>query len=157
MRRPLFLALSALLAFGAAGAAHAKSMALTQADAQKQIQDSLGTWTCKSNEGTHTATFTPLMGGKGMQISESENGGSVDIVTFDVKRQKWIDQHLDAQSYGVMVGSPVKGGIDFTLVYPTGMTGAGTIRFPSKTTQISDFTAVVNGKKVDMRETCTKK
>jgi hypothetical protein len=157
MRRPLFVALSVLLICSAAGAAHAKSMAITQAEAQKQIQSSLGTWTCKGSEGTHTATFTPLMGGKGMQISESANGGSVDVVTFDVKRQKWIDQHLDAQSYGTMEGTPVKGGIDFTLVYPREMPGAGTIRFPSKNTQISDFTAMVNGKKVDMRETCMRK
>ena len=157
MRRPLVVVLSFLLAAATAGGAHAKSMAVTQTQASRQIQDALGTWTCKSSEGTHTATFTPLMGGKGMQIVETGNGGSVDLVTFDVKKQKWIDQHVDAQSYGVMEGTPVKGGIKFTMVYPTGMTGGGSVMFPSKNMQVSNFYGVMNGKSVTMKETCTKK
>lgn len=157
MRRPLILAISVLLGCGAVGSASAKSMMMTQADATKQIQESLGTWTCKSSEGKHTATFTSIAGGKGMQISENEMGGSVDIVTFDVKRQKWIDQHVDAQGYGVMEGTPVKGGIKFNAVYPTGTNAVGSVMFPGKNTQVSDFTATINGKKANMRETCTRK
>jgi hypothetical protein len=154
MRRPLILALTILFAGSASLTASAKMM--TQTQAMRQIQDALGTWTCKSSEGTHTATFTSVLGGKGMQISENAMGGSEDIVVFDVKRQKWIDQHIDPQSYGVMEGTPVKGGINFTLVYPGHMDGAGTVRFPNKNTQVSVFNAMVNGKKVTMKETCTK-
>jgi hypothetical protein len=156
MRRSLITALSVLLAMGAVGAAQSKTMMMTQAQASQQIQDTLGTWTCKSAEGTHTATFTSILGGKGMRITENAMGGSIDTVVFDVKRQKWIDQHVDAQSYGVMEGTPVKRGIDFALVYPGRMNGAGTVRFPSKNTQVTNFFAVVNGKKVSMKETCTK-
>jgi hypothetical protein len=156
MRRPLILTLCVLFASSAPGAASAKSMMMTQAQAAKQIQSTLGTWTCKGSEGTHTATFTSILDGKGMRISENAMGGSEDIVVFDAKRQKWIDQHVDPQSYGVMEGTPVKGGINFALVYPGHMDGAGSVRFPNKNTQISDFTAIVNGKKVTMKETCTR-
>lgn len=156
MRRPFIVVLSFLLAAAAAGGAHAKSMAMTQAQAAQQMQSSLGTWTCRSSEGKHTATFTSVLGGKGMQILENGNGGSVDLVVFDAKRQKWIDQHADAQSYGVMEGTPVKGGIQFTMVYPSGIPGGGSVMFPSKNTQVSNFYGVMNGKKITMKETCTK-
>jgi hypothetical protein len=156
MRRPLILALSVIFAGCAVLSAQAKTMMMTQAQASKQIQDTVGTWTCKSPEGTHTATFTSILGGKGMHISEDVMGGSEDTVVFDVKKQKWIDQHVDAQSYGVMEGTPMKGGINFTLVYPAHMDGAGTVRFPNKNTQVTNFFAMVKGKKVSMKETCTR-
>jgi hypothetical protein len=36
------------------------------------------------------------------------------------------------------------------------MDGAGTVRFPTKNTQVTNFTGMSNGKKVTMRETCTR-
>jgi hypothetical protein len=54
--------MSVVFVCAAAGGASAKMM--TQAQAMKQIQDVLGTWTCKSSEGTHSATFTSILAGK---------------------------------------------------------------------------------------------
>jgi len=150
MKTLFIAAMAAGLVLSQAGA-QAKSM--TGAQAKAQIMELQGTWTCKGDAGTHTATFTPLYGGKAMQIQEAD---SMETITFDVKRQKWIDQHIDGQGmYGTMEGAPVEKGIDFTLVYPQ-TKATGKIRMVSKTVQTSDFTMVQNGKTMHQKETCTK-
>ena len=117
------------------------------------IMDLQGNWTCKGNMGTHTATFTPLFGGKAMRIQEMN---SIETVVFDSRRQKWIDQHIDSEGmYGTMEGAPLANGIDFTLVYPAAK-AAGKVRMVSKTMQTTDFSMMQNGKMVHQRETCTK-
>lgn len=152
MKLLLIPALAVSLVVSTAGT-QAKSMAMTAAQVKAQINSLQGSWTCKGDGPTHTATFTPMYGGKAMTIAE---GHSLETIVFDMKRQMWIDQHIDADGmYGTMEGAPVKDGINFTLVYPK-VQATGRIRMKSQTVQTSEFTMMRNGKMVTMRETCTK-
>lgn len=129
--------------------------AMSAARAAAEMQAGMGTWRCTSSEGTHRSTFTPMFGGKGMRISEGAMGGSEDLVTFDAKRGKWIDEHMDATGYGVMEGVSVTRGINFVQVYPAGQ-GTLMVRFPSRTRQTTVYNGMMNGKAVSMRESCTR-
>lgn len=152
MKLLLIPALAVSLAASAAGV-QAKSMTMTAAQVKAQINSLQGSWTCKGDGPTHTATFTSMYGGKAMRIEE---GQSLETVVFDMKRQMWIDQHIGADGmYGTMEGAPVQDGIDFRLVYPQAQ-GTGRIRMKSKNVQTNVFTMMQNGKMVTMRETCTK-
>lgn len=135
-------------------AAPATANPMTQPAAMAAIRNTLGTYSCKGGMAAHTSTFTAILHGKGMEISESD---SRQITLFDVKRQRWIDEYIGADgSYSVFEGTPVKNGIDFTAVYPAGYSANLQVRFAGKNTMRTTFSSTMNGKPYVEKETCTK-
>jgi hypothetical protein len=134
--------------FAPAGAA-----AMKPAD---QIRPWLGTWSCKAANNNHTAVFTPVFGGNAMRISESGKVPSEEIVTWDAKHKKWIDQYADASGmYNTMEGTPAGKSINFKVVYPSGGPSL-LVTMQSKNTFTTAFSASMNGKTIQERETCTR-
>lgn len=134
-------------------AAHAAGM--TQAQAAKQINAMAGTYVCGSGKTAHTAVFKSLYGGRALVIDES---GNLDQNVFDARRQKWIDEHIDASgNYSVMEGTPNAHGIDFTAAYPSGFDGKLIVHMPSARKMTMRMTMTMNGKTHTENETCVKK
>lgn len=141
------------LAGAATLAAAANAAAMKPAD---RIRPWLGTWSCKAAGNNHTATFTPVFGGSGMRIAETGKMPSEEIVIFDSKRSKWIDQYTDATgAYNTMEGTPSGNTIRFTQVYPAANTVL-TVTMPSKNEFRTTFTGTMNGKTMTQREVCTR-
>lgn len=156
MKRPLSLTLAAAICACASLNTGAAAKMMTQNDAAKALKPVFGTWNC-AGATKHTSSFMPLFSGKGMQINETVEGGNSSLNVFDTKRQKWINLYADGQGhYSVMEGTPVKGGIDFTAVYPDGFNSSLAIRFPSKKTMTSTMKINMNGELQTKKETCTK-
>jgi hypothetical protein len=153
MNRSIYLAIAAAcVSFSCVTVQAAR---LTQSDIAKQIKSISGTYTCKSGNMSHTSTFKSIYGGHGILISES---GSNEQVLFDTRRQKWIDEHIDSDGgYSVMEGSPLKHGIDFTNVYPSGFNATLTVRMPVSGKMTTTFKGMMNGKMQTETETCTKR
>ena len=151
---PVLISTCAFVTFASTAAA----ANMSRADAMKQIQAISGTYACTMTKNNHTATFAPIFNGRAMRVQETAGGGSAELVLFDTHRQKWIDEYVDASgNYSVMEGMPVKGGIDFTTVYPTGMNATLAVRMPSKTTMTTVFKSTMSGKVATQKETCTKR
>jgi hypothetical protein len=121
-----------------------------------KIQPWLGTWSCQAAGNPHSATFTPIFGGNAMRISETGKEASEEIIVFDTKRNKWIDQYADVTgAYSTMEGTQNGKTITFRQVYP----GSGpvlTVTMVSKNKYTTNFAATMNGKKMTEHETCTK-
>jgi hypothetical protein len=137
-----------------AGVVYGASM--SSASPAAQVRPWLGTWSCKAPGNNHTATFTPIFGGNGMRISETGKVPSEEIVVWDAKRHLWIDMYSDASGmYNTMEGTPSGKTIHFREVYPgPGATVLATMA--SKSTYSTTFTASMNGKMMQQRETCTR-
>jgi hypothetical protein len=135
------------------------SAAMMGSSAAAHVQPWLGTWTCKAAGNNHTATFSPIFGGSGMRISETGKPSSEELILWDTKRQKWIDQYTDATgAYSTMEGTQTgNNAYHFVTVYPTA-TGGPTlsVMMPNKTTYKTIFTGMMNGKTMVQHETCTK-
>jgi hypothetical protein len=124
--------------------------------AADRIRPWLGTWSCKSPGNPHTATFTPVFGGTAMRISETGKPPSEEIVTWDSKSHKWIDQYADASGmYNTTEGTQTGNTIRFRQVYPAGSSSI-VATMASKNTYTTLFTAMMNGKMIQQRETCTR-
>jgi hypothetical protein len=124
--------------------------------AAAHIQPWLGTWSCKTVGNNHTATFSPIFGGSGMRISETGKLPSEELVLWDGKRQKWIDQYTDSSgAYSTMEGTQSGNTYRFVTVYPAGGPTLSVV-MPNKTTYSTTFMGMMNGKKMVQRETCTK-
>lgn len=142
------------------GAATIAMLAGTAAAAPIKPADSirpwLGTWSCSAPGNPHTATFTPIFGGKGMRIIETGRMPSEETIVFDIKRGKWIDLYADATgAYNTMEGTPSGKTIRFTQVYPAARTVL-TVTMPSSTTYRTTYTGMMNGKAFTAREVCTR-
>lgn len=157
MKRSMSLiAAGACMFAGLLGTAQAARM--TQADVMKQISGIVGTYACGAGKTAHTSTFGSMLGGHGLSIAETAGGGSAQQVIFDTRRQKWIDQYVDAQgNYSVMEGTPVKHGIDFVGVYPAGYNAALAVRMPSSGKMTTSYKMTMNGKTSTENEACTKR
>jgi hypothetical protein len=134
------------------GAARGSAAMTSKTHAISQMHSLLGTWTCTMGGEHHTQTFSSIMRGNGMRISEHD---SEDLITFDTRRQKWIDEHVGMDGYSVMEGPSVKGGVDVVQVYPAA-DAKMSVRFPSKNKQVETFSGTMNGKKVSQSATCTR-
>jgi opacity protein-like surface antigen len=146
MKRFLVLAF-ALCCAAPAGAAMSPS---------SQVQAWLGTWSCSAAGNRYTQTFSPIFGGNGMRISETGKMPSEQLVTWDSKSQKWIDQFADPSgAYSTMQGTPSGATISFKQVYPPSSNGFTVTR--NGNTYKSAFTGMMNGKRVTQRDTCTKR
>jgi hypothetical protein len=134
------------------------SAAMMGGSAAAHVQPWLGTWSCKAPGNNHTATFSPIFGGSGMRISETGKPSSEELVMWDSKRQKWIDQYTDATgAYSTMVGTQTgNNAYHFTTVYPSAMGPTLMVTMPNKSTYTTTFTGMMNGKKLVQHETCTK-
>lgn len=94
-------------------------------------------------------------GRRALVIDES---GNLDQNVFDARRQKWIDEHIDASgNYSVMEGTPNAHGIDFTAAYPSGFDGKLIVHMPSARKMTMRMTMTMNGKTHTENETCIKK
>lgn len=154
MRRFRTLSLALICAASLMTAAYAASM--SSASPASQIQPWLGTWSCQSAGNNHTATFTPIFGGNAMRISETGKGASEEIIVFDTKRHKWIDQYADVSgAYSTMEGTQRGKTITFSQVYPASGPVL-TVTMASKNRYTTNFTAMMNGKKMTEHEVCTK-
>ena len=152
MKRIFTMPLIALFAASCLSSAHASP--LSAAGAAAMIKNTLGTFTCTVGSKQHKATFTSMFGGHQMAITESDNSS---LVTFDVKRQKWIDEYIGSDgSYSVMEGTPVKDGIDFTGVYPAGFNANLHVRYIGKDKMTTSFSMMMNGKMATSNETCVR-
>jgi hypothetical protein len=120
------------------------------------IRPWLGTWSCAVGAVKLTVTFQPLFGGNAMRISGNAQDATEEIVVWDAKRGKWIDEYADAAgSYNTMEGRQAGNTIRFVQVYPAG-DPAFVMTMPSKNTYTSTYTATMNGKTITERETCTR-
>ena len=129
---------------------------LTMGASANRIQPWLGTWSCKTAGNNHTATFSPLFGGKAMRISETGSVPSEELIAFDGKQQRWIDQYRDASgTYMDFVGTPSANKINFAQVYPSGDASI-LVTMASKNVYTTIFSATMNGKKMVEHETCTR-
>lgn len=134
----------------------ANAAAMSHASPASRIQPWLGTWSCQVPGNNHTATFTPIFGGSAMRISETGKGASEEIIVWDAKRNKWIDQYADVSGmYSTMEGTQNGKTITFAQVYPTSGPVL-TVTMSSKNTYTTAFTAMMNGKKMTEHEVCTK-
>ena len=149
--RTMIIAFGCVASVGSVGNAAAMS-----ANPAAQIRPWLGTWSCRAAGNNHTATFTPLFGGNAMRISETGKNPSEEIVIWDLKRRLWIDQYADASgTYNTMQGVPSGKRVNFKVVYPA----AGPtllVTMASKNTFTTMFSASMNGKAIQQRETCTR-
>lgn len=124
--------------------------------ASGQIKPWLGTWSCKAGHNPHTATFSPIFGGKAMTISETGAVPSQETVSWDSTHKKWIDQYADASGMTMTsIGTPSGKSIDFKQVYPSG-DAAIFVTMASKNTYTTVFSVTMNGKKMVEHETCTR-
>jgi hypothetical protein len=135
-------------------AAHAASMSSTSQTSQ--LATWFGSWACTVGDENRTMTFSPLFGGRAMRISETGSMPVEEIVTFDAKRHKWVNQHAQASgAFATFEGTQNGNTIVFSQVYPA--TGPLlTITRTSKNTFTSAFTATIKGKKISNSETCKK-
>lgn len=121
-----------------------------------QIKLWLGTWSCSVPGNPHTATFSPIFGGNGMRISETGKMPSEELVIWDSKSQKWIDQFANAAGmYNTMQGTPRGNTIVFKQVYPP--VSSTLMVMKNGNTYKTTFTGMMNGKTMTERETCTRK
>ena len=116
----------------------------------------LGTWSCKIGAEKRTMTFSPMFGGSSMRVTETGSMPVEEIVTFDAKRQKFINQHTQASGgYATMEGTQHGKTIVFSQVYPA-PGSVLTVTRTSKNTFTSAFAATMHGKSISSNETCTK-
>lgn len=144
-----------VLAFGTVAivAATANAAAMKPAD---RIKPWLGTWSCKVPGNNHTATFSPIFGGNGMRITETGKMASEEIVVFDTKAGKWIDQYADVTgAYNTMEGTQTGNTVSFAQVYPASNTKL-TVTMPSKNQYKTTFVGSMNGKTMTSHEVCTR-
>lgn len=147
--------LSALLCAGIlVTSAHASSE--SSASNAARLRPWLGTWICRAGNDARTMTFSPILNGSAMRVTESGRMPIEETVTFDAKRQKWINQHVQASgAYATFEGTQSANAIEFSQVYPT----AGptlTVTTKSKTRFTTAYAATVNGKRQTYTELCTK-
>ena len=143
---------SAILAVAASAMLSAGAYAATMqgGSASSRMQPWLGTWACRAAGASHTATFTPVFGGRGMRISETNTPASEEIIIFDSKRNRWIDQYADASGAYFTLEGPQRGNtIRFSQVYPAG-NAAILVRMTSKNVYTTTYTATLNGKKISI-------
>lgn len=131
------------------------SATMTGSDAVKQMHDLYGTYSCVLGGKKVDLTFEPMFGGRSMRITNS--GGDAEMVSFDVRRQLWIDESIQAHgTYSVMEGVSVKQGIDFKAVYPPGFDGALAVRNLTPKMMTTAFSMTQTGAKKTVRQTCVK-
>ena len=124
--------------------------------AASQIKPWLGTWSCKVPGNPHTATFSPIFGGKAMTIAETGQVPSQENIVLDTKHGKWIDQYVDASGAAMtFIGTPSGKSLNFKQSYPSG-DAAIFVTMASKNTYTTVFSVTMNGKKMVERETCTR-
>lgn len=92
-----------------------------------------------------------------MRISDAGKMASEELVTWDSKRDKWIDQSADSTgAYATLEGTPSGNTIRYTQVFPADSSFSGVVTRLSKTTYTCSFTTTVNGKTIISNDTCTK-
>ncbi|MFN2450199.1 MAG: hypothetical protein ABR508_10515 [Candidatus Baltobacteraceae bacterium] len=122
----------------------------------QMMKNALGAFTCTTGGARkHSSTFSPLFGGKAMELSEATERG---FVTYDRSKNKWIYSYLGADgSYSLLEGKSVAAnGIDFTSVYPSGMNTTLKVRYQSTKHFTVRFSGVVNGKAFGQTEICSR-
>lgn len=138
------------------GGAHAASMSPDSATAR--FRPWLGSWECKAGDDSRTMTFTPILNGTAMRVTESGKLPIEEIVRFDSKRNKWINQHAGASgAYATFEGTQGKNKIVFSQVYPAAPGPVLTVTMPSNNRFTTSFSAMMSGKRMTETELCTKK
>lgn len=154
MRRFKTLFLALICAGSLMSGAHAASASNESVAAR--VSPWLGTWSCKASDETRTMTFSPLFGGSAMRVSETGSVPVEELVTFDAKHQKWIDQHAQASGgYATLEGTQNGKTIVFSQVYPVSGPVL-TVTMPSKDHFTTSFATTMHGKKITESEVCTK-
>jgi hypothetical protein len=148
------LSAALFLAGSLAGGAHAASM--NRASGTNWQSPWLGTWSCNADGEKRTMAFSSMLGGSAMRITETGRMPIEEMVTFDAKRRKFINQHMQAAGgYATMEGMQHGKAIVFSQVYPA-RGPVLTVTRTSENTFTSAFAATMNGKRISSNETCTK-
>jgi hypothetical protein len=149
------LILASICAASLAGAGNAAGM-MQGGSSANRIQSWVGAWSCTSKTGNYTATFSSMFSGKGMRLTDTGKMADEHLIVWDAKRGKWIDQSVDASGgYSVMEGTPNGDTIRFTQAYPAGSATTLVTR-PSKNMFTVSYTAMMKGKMISGRDTCTR-
>lgn len=137
------------------GAANAASMGPDSATAR--LKPWLGSWECKVGHYSRTMTFTPILNGSAVRIDENGKLPIEEIVRFDSKRNKWINQHAGASgAYATFEGTQTEKNIVFSQVYPAAPGPVLTVSLPSNNRFTTSFSTMTSGKRMTDTELCTK-
>lgn len=121
------------------------------------IRPWLGLWSCTAYGKTISLTFSPIFGGNGMRVSGGGENPTEQIIVWDAKRRKWIDEYADASGgFNTMEGSQSANTMRFKQVYPAG-DPAFFMTMTSKNRYFGSYTATENGKTITESETCTRR
>jgi hypothetical protein len=132
------------------------SLAKTTATSMTQVSAWLGTWNCVSGKDRYTATYTTLLNGAAMRVSDGGANAAEGIAKFDTSQNKWFYTAVFGSGlYLSMMGTVSGNTLSFTEVYPP-IGATLTVRRLSATKYSDAFTMMSKGKKVSTSEVCTK-
>jgi hypothetical protein len=121
-----------------------------------QVSSWLGTWNCVAGKDHYTTTYSPLLKGAAMRISNAGTNSTEGIAKFDTAQNKWFYTAVFGNGlYLSMMGTISGNTISFTEVYPT-MGATLSVTRLSATRYSDTLNMMVKGKKMSGTEVCTR-
>lgn len=151
MRRFFMLALLPLVLAAFTASSQAKTAA-----GMTQVSSWLGTWNCVNGKQRYTTTYSPLLNGAAMRVSDTGASPAEGIAKFDRAQNKWFYTAVFGNGpYLSMMGTISTNTISFAEVYPRADVTLSVTRL-SSTKYTDTLNMTVNGKKTKSTEVCTK-